>query len=87
MADSIDPGPFFNPLDDGLHGPGGPGRDNRPTYNPDALVNDVVALLGTIGIAARVASPYVAGLAAADLLRALGVRPVTVHDASKRADG
>jgi hypothetical protein len=82
MADSIDPGVHYTPLDDVP--PPGFGRDNRPTYTPDALVAEVVELLARQGVHARVASPYVAGIAAADLLQALGVRPVTAAELPRR---
>lgn len=76
MADSIDPGPLFMPLGEGNSGPGGHLRDTRPHYSEARLVADVVAMLGAIGIPTKPTfSARVAANAAADLLRALGIRP------------
>jgi hypothetical protein len=79
MADSVpsDPRlPLVAPLGAGNSNPG---RDTRPTYPAAQLVADVQALLATAGIQPNAnVSAHVAGMAAADLLRALGVRPVSV---------
>lgn len=55
------------------------GSDARPEYNPAALVGDVQAVLIAAGIPIDLTTSRlnVAVHAAADLLRALGVRPAT----------
>jgi hypothetical protein len=75
-VDSLDPGgSLFASLDDDA-------QDSRPSYNPQAFVADVVAMLRAIGIRTNPnASVHTAAIAAADLLRALGVRPSNVPDA------
>ena len=76
----------------GNSGPGGPlgseievglarhAADTRPEYSPSALVLDVQAALAAAGVTINPAPSqlHVASLAAADLLRALGVKPATV---------
>ena len=76
----------------GNSGPGGPlgseievgiarhAADTRPEYSPSALVLDVQNALAAAGVAVDPGPSqlHVASLAAADLLRALGVRPASV---------
>jgi len=55
-------------------------RDTRPEYSPASVVLDVRAAMQRAGVQTDV-SPnqlFTASIAAADLLRALGVRPTTV---------
>jgi hypothetical protein len=51
-----------------------------PEFAPTALVFEVLDVLARVGIVVQPTPgmTHVAGLAAADLLRALGVRPATV---------
>jgi len=81
MTDTIDPDAPIPGLDDV---PTGPGRDNRPTYSPDQLIGDIIRLLGQAGIRTNLASEHVARMSARDLLVALGVRPVNVHELPRR---
>jgi hypothetical protein len=57
----------------------------QSSYNPRALVGDVVALLTRAGVAVPLPGSATAVLAAADLLRALGVRPATAPEATEGA--
>jgi hypothetical protein len=54
-------------------------QDTRPEYSPTSLLLDVRAVLERAGIqlAEDDARVYTATIAAADLLQALGVKPVT----------
>lgn len=58
---------------------GGWMADTRPEYSPTALVFEIMDVLAAAGIKANTgpASVHVASMAAADLLRALGVKPAT----------
>lgn len=81
MPDTVDPAPgggwISGPCTDGAaeHPP----HDRRSGYSPAALVLDVQRLLRQRGLQVEVdqGMTFVAGIAAADLLRALGVRPET----------
>lgn len=61
--------------------------DTRPEYSPASVVLDVRAALERAGLAIDPAPSqlHVASLAAADLLRALGVRPVSAPERRPRA--
>ena len=74
----------------GNSGPGWPvnseTEDTRPAYSPNALVWDVIDVLARVGIRPELSPSqlHVARLAAADLLRALGVRPATAPERKVR---
>lgn len=57
-------------------------RDGRPEYSPAAVVLDVCAALRRAGIGIEPGPNimYTASLVAADLLRSLGVRPVSAPE-------
>jgi hypothetical protein len=65
--------------DDGLWISGPMARDDRPEYSPASVVLDIRAALGRAGIDVDAAPNqlHTASIAAADLLRALGVKPTT----------
>lgn len=80
----IDPGEHDYPAAGGgwISGPMVGGEDNRPEYSPTALVFEIVDVLAAAGITANPgpASVHLASIAAADLLRALGVKPATAPE-------
>lgn len=78
--------PIAPPPDEGSNGVLTPATDTRPAYSPTMLVVDVRNLLRGLGIATSDdASMHLASLAAADLLRALGIRPAALPDAPPKA--
>jgi hypothetical protein len=60
----------------------GPGGEAPPQFASAALVFEVIDVLARVGIVLQPTPgmTHVAGLAAADLLRALGVRPATAPE-------
>lgn len=68
--------------DTGWNSGSGSVRDNRPEYSPASVVLDIRAALARAGVRTE-PSPnqlYTASIAAADLLRALGVRPTSAPE-------
>jgi hypothetical protein len=82
---TITPDPDHSAVNSGggwISGPMMSAKDARPEYSPVSLVLDICAALNRAGIPIEPGANvmYTASIAAADVLRALGVRPTNAPD-------